>query len=116
MTFFGQAFVVFVNASNPVVAGRGLTGPNGIADIDPLRFFGFEVTTRTQQYYVLLAAVLSSSRGSTSSASPGPGVPCARCARTRSRRGDRVPVNRLKLLAFAIGGDRRLHGLHLRRS
>ncbi len=34
--FFGQAFVVFVNASNPKVAGKGLTGgPNGVADIDP---------------------------------------------------------------------------------
>ena len=34
--FLGQAFVVFVNASGPQVAGKGLTGgPNGIADIDP---------------------------------------------------------------------------------
>ena len=55
--FFGQAFVVFVNASNPQVAGKGLTGgPNGIADIDPVSFFGYEFTTRTQQYALLLAA------------------------------------------------------------
>jgi hypothetical protein len=47
--FFGQAFVVFVNASNPRVEGKGLTGgPNGIADIDPITVFGYEFTSRTQ--------------------------------------------------------------------
>jgi ABC-type branched-subunit amino acid transport system permease subunit len=103
--FFGQAFVVFVNATDPVVAGKGLTGgPNGIADIDPLSFFGFDVTTRTQQYYVLLVAAvlvlvalhfISESRTGRS---------------LRSLREDPlaagavgIPVNRLKLLAFAIG-------------
>ena len=43
----------------PVVAGKGLTGgPNGIADIDPLSFFGLEASTRTQQYYVLLVSAV----------------------------------------------------------
>ena len=66
--FFGQAFVVFVNASNPQVAGKGLTGgPNGIADIDPVSFFGYEFTTRTQQYcYCCSQQASSSSSGSTS--------------------------------------------------
>jgi branched-chain amino acid transport system permease protein len=57
--FFGQAFVVFVNVGNPRVAGQGLTGgPNGIADIDPLDFFGYELTSRTQQYSFLLLSVV----------------------------------------------------------
>jgi branched-chain amino acid transport system permease protein len=103
--FFGQAFVFFVNAANPTVAGKGLTGgPNGIADIDPLRFFGYELTTRKQQYYFLLLAValvlaglhfLSESRTGRA---------------WRALREDplaaeamSIPVNYLKLLAFAFG-------------
>jgi ABC-type branched-subunit amino acid transport system permease subunit len=103
--FFGQAFVVFVNAANPTVRGKGLTGgPNGIADIDPLRFFGYELTTRKQQYLFLLGIVvvvlaalhfLSESRTGRA---------------WRALREDplaaeamSIPVNRLKLMAFAIG-------------
>jgi branched-chain amino acid transport system permease protein len=103
--FFGQAFVVFANAANPVVRGTGLTGgPNGVADIDPLRFFGYELTTRTQQYFFLLGTVcvvlaalyfLSDSRTGRA---------------WRALREDplaaqamSIPVNRLKLMAFAIG-------------
>jgi branched-chain amino acid transport system permease protein len=103
--FFGQAFVVFVNAANPTVHGKGLTGgPNGIADIDPLRFFGYELASRTQQFYFLLGAVvvvlaalhfLSESRTGRA---------------WRALREDplaaeamSIPVNRLKLMAFAIG-------------
>jgi branched-chain amino acid transport system permease protein len=103
--FFGQAFVVFVNAANPTVRGKGLTGgPNGVADIDPLRFFGYELTTRTQQYFFLLGSVvvvlvalhfLSESRTGRA---------------WRALREDplaagamSIPVNRLKLMAFAIG-------------
>jgi branched-chain amino acid transport system permease protein len=103
--FFGQAFVVFVNAANPTVAGKGLTGgPNGIADIDPLDVFGYELTTRTQQFYALLVVVVlvlvalhfvSESRTGRA---------------WRALREDplaaeamSIPVNRLKLMAFAIG-------------
>ena len=103
--FFGQAFVVFVNAANPQVRGQGLTGgPNGIADIDPLAFFGYELTSRTQQFFFLLAVVvvvvaalhfLSESRTGRA---------------WRALREDplaaeamSIPVNRLKLMAFAIG-------------
>ena len=105
--FFGQAFVVFVNAANPTVHGKGLTGgPNGVVDIDPLRFFGWELTSRTQQYFFLLGAVavvitalhfLSESRTGRA---------------WRALREDplaaeamSIPVNRLKLLAFAIGAS-----------
>jgi ABC-type branched-subunit amino acid transport system permease subunit len=99
--FFGQAFVVFVNAANP----RGLTGgPNGIAEIDQLRFFGYGLTSRTQEYFFLLGSVvvvltalhfLSESRTGRA---------------WRALREDplaagamSIPVNRLKLMAFAIG-------------
>jgi branched-chain amino acid transport system permease protein len=103
--FFGQAFVVFVNAANPTVAGKGLTGgPNGIADIDPNDLFGYELISRTQQYYFILVVVglvlaglyfLSESRTGRA---------------WRALREDplaaeamSIPVNRLKLKAFAIG-------------
>jgi ABC-type branched-subunit amino acid transport system permease subunit len=103
--FFGQAFVVFVNAANPTVRGQGLTGgPNGIANIDPLAFFSYELTSRTQQYFFLLGVVvvvvaalhfLSESRTGRA---------------WRALREDplaaeamSIPVNRLKLMAFAIG-------------
>ena len=103
--FFGQAFVVFVNAANPKVRGQGLTGgPNGVADIDPLGFFGYELTSRTQQFFFLLGVVvvvvaalhfLSESRTGRA---------------WRALREDplaaeamSIPVNRLKLMAFAIG-------------
>jgi ABC-type branched-subunit amino acid transport system permease subunit len=103
--FFGQAFVVFVLAANPTVAGKGLTGgPNGIVDIDPLSFFGYELTSRTQQFYFLLLIVtlvlvalhfISESRTGRA---------------WRALREDplaaeamSMPVNRLKLMAFAFG-------------
>jgi len=103
--FFGQAFVVFVNVGNPTIAGKGLTGgPNGIADIDPLDFFGYRLTTRTQQFYLLLLSVvlvlvglhfLSESRTGRA---------------WRALREDplaaemmTIPVKRLKLMAFAFG-------------
>jgi ABC-type branched-subunit amino acid transport system permease subunit len=103
--FFGQAFVVFVLAANPTVAGKGLTGgPNGIVDIDPLSFFGYELTSRTQQFYFLLLVVtfvlvalhfISESRTGRA---------------WRALREDplaaeamSMPVNRLKLMAFAFG-------------
>jgi ABC-type branched-subunit amino acid transport system permease subunit len=103
--FFGQAFVVFVNAANPKVAGQGLTGgPNGIADIDPQRFFGYELESRTEQFYFLLVVVvlvvvalhfISESRTGRA---------------WRALREDplaaeamSMPVNRLKLMAFAFG-------------
>jgi ABC-type branched-subunit amino acid transport system permease subunit len=103
--FFGQAFVVFVNAANPTVAGQGLTGgPNGIADIDPNDFFGYELTSRTQQYYFILAVVLAVLTGLDFLSE-------SRTGRAwRALREDplaaeamSMPVNRLKLMAFAFG-------------
>jgi ABC-type branched-subunit amino acid transport system permease subunit len=103
--FFGQAFVVFVNATNPQVAGKGLTGgPNGIADIDPVSLFGYEFTTRTQQYMLLLAAgvVVLVGLHFLSESRTGRALRALRedplAAEAMS-----IPVNRLKLLAFGIG-------------
>jgi ABC-type branched-subunit amino acid transport system permease subunit len=103
--FFGQAFVVFVNAVNPIVHGQGLTGgPNGVADIDPLRFFGYELTTRKQQYLFLLGTVvvvltalhfLSESRTGRAWRALRED-PLAAAAMS-------IPVHRLKLMAFSIG-------------
>ena len=103
--FFGQAFVVFVNVANPTVHGKGLTGgPNGIADIDPLQFFGYELTSRTQQFYFLLGTVVLVLAGLHF-------VSESRTGRAwRALREDplaaeamSIPVNRLKLMAFAFG-------------
>ncbi len=103
--FFGQAFVVFVNAANPTVRGKGLTGgPNGIADIDPNDLFGYELTTRRQQYWFILAIVLLVLVGLHFLSE-------SRTGRAwRALREDplaaeamSMPVNRLKLKAFALG-------------
>src|SRR6266545_3019500 len=103
--FFGQAFVVFVNVGNPTVGGKGLTGgPNGIADIDPLDFFGYELTSRTQQFYFLLLACLVVLAGLhfLSESRTGRAWRALRedplAAETMS-----IPVKRLKLMAFAFG-------------
>jgi ABC-type branched-subunit amino acid transport system permease subunit len=103
--FFGQAFVVFVNAANPTVRGKGLTGgPNGIADIDPNDLFGYELTTRRQQYWFILGIVLLVLIGLHFLSE-------SRTGRAwRALREDplaaeamSMPVNRLKLKAFAFG-------------
>jgi branched-chain amino acid transport system permease protein len=103
--FFGQAFVFFVNSTNPIVAGKGLTGgPNGIADLDPLNFFGYELTSRTQYYYFLLLifALLVVGLFFLSESRTGRAWRALRedplAAEAMS-----IPVNRLKLLAFSLG-------------
>jgi branched-chain amino acid transport system permease protein len=103
--FFGQAFVVFVNVGNPTVAGKGLTGgPNGIADIDPIDLFGYELTSRTQQFYFLLVAVVVVLAGLhlLSESRTGRAWRALRedplAAETMT-----IPVKRLKLMAFAFG-------------
>ena len=54
--FFGQAFVVFTNAANPA----GITnGSNGLANVDPLTFFGGRIVIDTIRgyYWFLLGTV-----------------------------------------------------------
>jgi branched-chain amino acid transport system permease protein len=103
--FFGQAFVVFVNAANPTVAGQGLTGgPNGIADIDPIDFLGYEFTSRTQQYYLLLVTVVLVLTA-LHFLSESPTGRAWRAIREDPLAAEAMsmPVNRLKLMAFALG-------------
>ena len=103
--FFGQAFVVFTNAAGQDIAGENVTGgPNGIADIDPLTFFGHELTTRTQQFYFLLgtAVLVLAALHLLSESRTGRAWRALRedplAAETMS-----MPVNRLKILAFMFG-------------
>ena len=107
--FFGQAFVIFVNNANridfPIFGHTDLTGgSNGIANIDPLNFFGYTIDSTKKQYYFLLISValvlillmfVNESRT---------------WRAWRALREDplaaevmSIPVNRLKLLAFVCG-------------
>jgi ABC-type branched-subunit amino acid transport system permease subunit len=103
--FFGQAFVAFANNANPTVAGKGLTGgPNGIPNVDPLNFFGYQLhSTKQYTYFLLVVLVLVAA-----------GLHLLNDSRTgrawRALREDplaaeamSMPVNRLKLIAFVFG-------------
>ena len=107
--FFGQAFVVFATNADrlnvPHFGDVNLTGgPNGVTDIDPLSFFGLEITTYRGYFYValvLLVVVIAMLHF----------VNHSRTGRAwRALREDplaaevmSIPVNRLKLMAFAFG-------------
>ena len=113
--FFGQAFVTFVNSANP----GGITGgANGLADIDPFEFFGWELGHSTREYFwfslgalvVVAAALWSLSRsrigrvvarpprgpaGGGADGDAGQPAQAARLlARRRDRRADRVHLRR----------------------
>jgi len=107
--FFGQAFVVFVNNANridfPHFGHVDLTGgANGLSDIYPPNFFGYEINSTRRYFYFALAAFAL--------------VLAALYAANQSRTGRAwralredplaaetmtIPVNRLKLMAFAFG-------------
>jgi ABC-type branched-subunit amino acid transport system permease subunit len=101
--FFGQAFVVFTNAADPY----GITnGSNGLANVDPLTFFGGDLTIDTTRgyYWFLLGCVvvvlvvlycLSESRtGRAWKASREDPLAAELMG---------MPVNRLKIMAFSLG-------------
>ncbi|MBV9415932.1 MAG: branched-chain amino acid ABC transporter permease [Solirubrobacterales bacterium] len=98
--FFGEAFVEFTNN----VATSKLGGPNGIIAIDPIHGFHGQITT-LQGYFVLLVILLVLSMAVLHR------LDIARTGRAwRAVREDplaasamTVPVNRVKLMAFAIG-------------
>jgi branched-chain amino acid transport system permease protein len=103
--FFLQAFLVFTNTANPVIHGVGLTGgSSGIGNVDPLSFFGHDLTTVKQQFYFFLGVLILATAG----------LYFANLSRTgrawRALREDplaaevmSIPVNRLKRLAIVIG-------------
>jgi branched-chain amino acid transport system permease protein len=103
--FFLQAFLVFTNTANPVIAGVGLTGgSSGIGNLDPLKFFGYSLTTVRQQYYFFLIVLSLATIG----------LYFANRSRTgrawRALREDplaaevmSIPVDRLKRLAILMG-------------
>ncbi len=98
--FFGEAFVEFTNN----VAPSKLGGPDGIVGIDPIRAFGWQLTSNFGYYYLLviiLVVVMAVLRL----------VEKSRTGRAwRAVREDplaaasmTIPVNRVKLAAFAAG-------------
>jgi branched-chain amino acid transport system permease protein len=98
--FFGEAFVEFTNN----VAPGKLGGPNGIISIDPVRAFGSQVTTNAQYYYLLVVLLVASMAVLRL-------LDTSRTGRAwRAVREDplaaesmTIPVNRVKLMAFAFG-------------
>jgi branched-chain amino acid transport system permease protein len=98
--FFGEAFVEFTNNVSPGTLG----GPNGIVGIDPIRAFGFQLTTNTGYYYLLVILLvltmavlrlLDTSRTGRAWRAVRED-PLAAASMT-------IPVNRVKLMAFAFG-------------
>src|SRR5712691_2860073 len=98
--FLGEAFVEFTNN----VAPSKLGGPNGITGIDPIRAFGIQLTTNTGYYYLLVIVLvvtmavlrlLDTSRTGRAWRAVRED-PLAAASMT-------IPVNRVKLLAFACG-------------
>jgi branched-chain amino acid transport system permease protein len=98
--FFGEAFVEITNN----VAPKTLGGPNGIVGIDPINAFGVQVTTNTGYYYLLVILLvltmavlrlLDASRTGRAWRAVRED-PLAAAAMT-------IPVNRVKLMAFAFG-------------
>jgi ABC-type branched-subunit amino acid transport system permease subunit len=98
--FFGEAFVEFTNN----VAPKTLGGPNGIFALDPLHGAHVQILTPTGYFYVLLALLVISMAVLHM-------LDTSRMGRAwRAVREDplaasamTIPVNRVKLMAFAIG-------------
>jgi len=98
--FFGEAFVEFTNNVAPGTFG----GPNGIPGLDPFRSFGIQLTANSSYYYLLVVVVVSTMAVLRL-------LETSRTGRAwRAVREDSlaaaamtVPVNRVKLMAFAFG-------------
>ncbi len=98
--FFGEAFVEFTNNVAPGTLG----GPNGIVGIDPISAFGKQITANTGYYYLLVILLVASMAVLRL-------LDTSRTGRAwRAVREDplaaasmTIPVNRVKLMAFAFG-------------
>jgi len=98
--FFGEAFVEFTNNVAPGTFG----GPNGIVGVDAFKSFGIQLTSNQAYYYLLVVVVvvvmavlrlLDNSRTGRAWRAVRED-PLAAAAMT-------IPVNRVKLMAFAFG-------------
>jgi branched-chain amino acid transport system permease protein len=110
--FFGLAFVTFVtNGNRLTLLGHSravdlTSGPNGISDLDPLNFFGQKVVSIEGYFYVALItlAIVVIAIHFIAESRTGRAWKALRedplAAETMS-----IPVNRLKLLAFAVGAS-----------
>jgi ABC-type branched-subunit amino acid transport system permease subunit len=103
--FFLQAFNAFTNTADPTLFGHDLTGgPNGIANLDPLDFFGYTLNSTKQYYFCLLIviALVATALHFVNQSRTGRALRALRedplAAEVMS-----IPVNRLKLLAFVLG-------------
>jgi branched-chain amino acid transport system permease protein len=98
--FFGEAFVEFTNNVAPSTFG----GPNGITGIDPIKAFGWQLVSNYGYYYLLVIALVLTMAVLRL-------VENSRTGRAwRAVREDplaaasmTIPVNRVKLAAFAAG-------------
>jgi branched-chain amino acid transport system permease protein len=100
--FFGQAFVVFTNAADPY----GITnGSNGLANVEPLQFFGNLTVSSVRGYYwfllgcvavvlIVLYCISESRTGRAWKASREDPLAAEMMG---------TPVNRLKIMAFSLG-------------
>jgi branched-chain amino acid transport system permease protein len=98
--FFGEAFVEFTNNVAPSVLG----GPNGIVGIDTIHSFGLSISSNAGYYYllVILAVLVMAVLRLLDTSRTGRAWravredPLAAASMT-------IPVNRVKLMAFAFG-------------
>jgi branched-chain amino acid transport system permease protein len=101
--FFGQAFVVFTNSADPY----GITnGSNGLANVDPLRFFGGHLRIHTTRgYYWFLLAVVAVVLVILHFVSESRTGRAWKSAREDPLAAELmgIPVNRLKIMAFSFG-------------
>ncbi len=109
--FFGQLFVTVTN-NGESMSLLGLTrdvnvtnGPNGIANIDAFHLFGHSLESLAElllrRARLLPRSCSAPSTSSATRASAAPGARCARIPLAAELMG--MPVNRLKLQAFAFG-------------
>ncbi len=98
--FFGEAFVEFTNN----VAPSKLGGPNGIVGIDAIGSFGHQLTTN-ESYYYLLVILLVLAMGVLRLLETSRTGRAWRAVREDSLAAAAmtIPVNRVKLMAFAFG-------------
>jgi ABC-type branched-subunit amino acid transport system permease subunit len=108
--FFGLAFVTFTtNGNRLTLLGHSravdlTSGPNGISALDPLNFFGLHVNSVRGYFYVALItlALVMVALHFAAESRTGRAWKALR-EDTLAAEAMSIPVNRLKLLAFAFG-------------